>query len=303
MLFRMQANSRRVFRFGAFEADPVTGELRKSGVRIRLQEQPFQVLLVLLERPGDLITREELRERLWPADTFVDFDHSLNTVMTKLREALGDSATHPRFIETLARRGYRFLAPVQRESDATVTAGPPSSLPPAATAAASQLNSNPAVPASTLDALLTAPHELPGVRPRYVRILFALIQIMYVCFYIAALAKLPRVAELIESALPKPDAVLALLVISGLIGIPIRLYLLAAVAFKIENLVTKFRKIFLFIFPLDELWALSPFLLIPRIGFGLALAACAALVYVPFSQRTLLLMGHKRGHGGASVHL
>ncbi len=304
MLFRMQANSRRVFRFGAFQADPATGELRKSGVRIRLQEQPFQVLLVLLERPGDLVSREELRQRLWPADTFVDFDHSLNTVVNKLREALGDSATHPRFIETLARRGYRFLAPVQTESDAAMTAGPPLSFrPTAATAAASQLNSEPVVAASPLDTLLTAPHEVPGVRPRYVRILFALIQIMYLCFYIAALARLPRVAELIDSAVPKPDAAIALLVISGLIGIPIRLYLLAALTFKIENLVTKFRKIFLFIFPLDELWSLSPFLLIPRIGFGLALAACAALVYVPFSQRTLLLMGHKRRNGGASVHL
>src|SRR5438105_15151964 len=103
-----------LFRFGVYEADANTGELRKSGVRLRLQEQPFQVLLMLLERPGELVTREEIRQRLWPADTFVDFDHSLNTVINKLRETLGDSASNPRFVETLARRGYRFIAPVQR---------------------------------------------------------------------------------------------------------------------------------------------------------------------------------------------
>src|SRR3954452_17971956 len=98
------------YRFGAFEADAATGELRRQGLRIKLNAQPFQVLLMLLERPGELVTREEIRQRLWPADTFVDFDHSLNTVINKLRETLGDSASNPRFVETLARRGYRFLA-------------------------------------------------------------------------------------------------------------------------------------------------------------------------------------------------
>lgn len=301
MLFPMQRNSSRVFRFGAFEADPATGELRKSGIRIRLQEQPFQVLVMLLERPGELVTREELRQRLWPADTFVDFDHSLNTVMNKLREALGDSAAHPRFIETLARRGYRFLAPVQSEGDVSKVTGEPAPVPGAGVArASSNAQFDDPLPSSTLDALLTASHEVPRVRPRYVRILFVLIQIMYLCFYIVAMAKLPRVAELIDAAVPQPDAVIALVVLSGLIGIPIRLYLLAAVAFKIENLAAKFRRIFFFIFPLDELWALSPFLLVPQIGFGLALAACAALVYVPFSQRTLLLMGYKRSDGASA---
>jgi len=89
-----------------------SGELRKQGVRIKLQEQPFHVLTVLLQRPGEVVTREELRNQNWPADTFVDFDNSLNTAINKLREALGDSADNPRFIETLPRRGYRFIAPV-----------------------------------------------------------------------------------------------------------------------------------------------------------------------------------------------
>src|SRR2546422_11206344 len=106
---------RSTVRFGVFELDLVAGELRKSGVRIRIQEQPFQVLALLLERPADVVTREELRQKLWPADTFVDFDHSLNTAINKLREALGDSASSPRYWETLARRGYRLLAPVERQ--------------------------------------------------------------------------------------------------------------------------------------------------------------------------------------------
>ena len=101
-------------RFGLFEVDLVSGELRKDGTRIRLQEQPFRVLAMLLERPGEMVTREEMRSQLWPGDTFVDFDHGLNTAVNKLREALGDAAANPRFVQTVARRGYRFIAPVQQ---------------------------------------------------------------------------------------------------------------------------------------------------------------------------------------------
>jgi eukaryotic-like serine/threonine-protein kinase len=99
-------------RFGVFELDTRGEELRKNGVKLKLQEQPFRVLAVLLEHPGEIVTREELRERLWPDDTFVDFDNSLNTAVNKLREVLGDSAAAPRFVETVPRRGYRFVAPV-----------------------------------------------------------------------------------------------------------------------------------------------------------------------------------------------
>jgi TolB-like protein/DNA-binding winged helix-turn-helix (wHTH) protein len=99
-------------RFGLFEVDLRAGELRKQGVKIKLQEQPLQILAMLLEHPGQVVTREELRNKLWPADTFVDFDHGLNKAINKLREALGDSAESPRFIETLSHRGYRFLAPL-----------------------------------------------------------------------------------------------------------------------------------------------------------------------------------------------
>ena len=105
------SNGRRV-RFGAFEADLQAGELRKSGIRVRLQDQPFRVLALLLERSGEVVSREKLRTEIWPDDTFVDFDHSLNTAINKIREALGDSASHPRFVETIPRRGYRFVFPL-----------------------------------------------------------------------------------------------------------------------------------------------------------------------------------------------
>src|SRR5712672_4000940 len=109
----MPANSSsRVIRCSTFEVNLHTGELRQRGQRIKLQEQPLQVLAALLERPGEMVTREELRGKLWPADTFVDFDQSLNAAIKRLRDALGESAETPVFIETLARRGYRFIAPV-----------------------------------------------------------------------------------------------------------------------------------------------------------------------------------------------
>src|SRR5258705_11610863 len=102
----------RLVRFGNFEVDLRSGELRKAGVKMKLSGQPFQVLSILLERPGEVVTREELQKRLWP-DTFVDVDHNLNTSINKIREVLGDSAESPRYVETVPRRGYRFIAPVE----------------------------------------------------------------------------------------------------------------------------------------------------------------------------------------------
>src|SRR5215831_16813935 len=111
-------------RFGVFEANIHTGELRRNGQKIKLQEQPFQLLTALLERPGEVVTREELRARLWPEDTFVDFDHSLNAAVRRLRDTLGESAETPRFVETVARRGYRFIAPVDSSAGIAATTGP-----------------------------------------------------------------------------------------------------------------------------------------------------------------------------------
>jgi len=108
-------SSSELIRFAGFELDTQAGELRKNGSRIRLQEQPLQILRILLEQPSRVITRDELRQKIWPSDTFVDFDHGINNAIKRLREALGDTAETPRFIETLPKRGYRFIAAIDEE--------------------------------------------------------------------------------------------------------------------------------------------------------------------------------------------
>ena len=121
----VSVNGDSAIRFSVFELDLKAGELRRNGSKIRLQEQPFQILVSLLEHPGEVVTREELQSKLWPANTFVDFDHSLNAAIRRLRGALGDSADTPRFVETVARRGYRFIAPVSNPATEGVElAGP-----------------------------------------------------------------------------------------------------------------------------------------------------------------------------------
>lgn len=284
MMFAMAVDhSRKVYKFGVFEADAGTGELRKSGVRMRLQDQPFQVLVVLLERPGEVVTREDLRQKLWPSDTFVDFDHSLNTVVNKLREVLGDSASNPRFIETLAKRGYRFMIPVEGASNHTGDAAPmrPESTPP---------TTQPVQNVSTSDALLAQTEELPSAHQGYLRILLLLIQVMYLSFYVVALARISFVQELLQQDFRYHAWISGLVIVSAAIGIPIRLYLISAVSFDIQHLTHTFFRIFPATFVLDELWALSPFLLTPQIGMGLALGVTAALIYLPFAQRALVLM-------------
>jgi cholera toxin transcriptional activator len=275
----MPGQMRKGFRFGAFELDAVAGELRKSGIRLKLQDQPFQALLMMLERPGELISRDELRQKLWKSDTFVDFDHGLNTIINKLREVLGDSASSPRYIETLSKRGYRFLAPVIALNGEQGTPPPVSESPISASTAC----------------LLTQPDELPAVPRGYVHLLFALIQIMYLSFYITALARLSAIQELLDRKFSGADWFTIVLVVSAAVGIPLRLYLLSYVSFDVKDLSRKFLPIFIPAFILDELWALSPFLLTPQIGLGLALAATAALVYVPFAERTLVLMRDRLG--------
>ena len=255
--------------------DLAAGELRKSGIRIRLQEQPFQVLALLLERPGDVVTREELRQKLWPADTFVDFDHSLNTAVNKLREALGDSASSSRYIETLARRGYRFLAAVER---ADVHVSP----------VETQLAASPAALHPDLD--VPPPHR--GLT----RGLFALIQLMYLIFYLVALFHLQDVDRITDAFLPGwgSFAIVTGVIVTAGVGIIVRCYLMSAVGFDYRRLREKFERLFLLILPLDQLWAVAPFLLTEKIGFGAAFAATAGLLDVPFSERTLLRMAYVR---------
>src|ERR1700747_507993 len=113
----MPVNTPRAWRFGVFELDASSGELRRNGTLVKLRDQPARILLLLLEHAGQMVTREQLRQHLWPSDTFVDFDHSLNSAVMKLREALGDSADKPLYIETIPKKGYRFVAPVSQPGD------------------------------------------------------------------------------------------------------------------------------------------------------------------------------------------
>ena len=130
----MSSGQNPIVRFGPFELDPQCGEVRQAGVRLKLQGQPVQILEMLLAKPGQLVTREEIQQRLWPADTFVDFDHSLNTAVKKLRQALSDEADAPRYIETLPKRGYRFIGKVEPASEAAAAVVAPETkvAPPAA---------------------------------------------------------------------------------------------------------------------------------------------------------------------------
>jgi cholera toxin transcriptional activator len=278
-----EASPRKAVRFGAFEVDLVSGELRKNGTRIRLQEQPFRVLAMLLERPGEMVSREDLHSKLWPGDTFVDFDHGLNTAVNKLREALGDAAANPRFVQTVARRGYRFIAPVQ------VNGNPAA---PAAVDTPAPLRPEPAPP-SPID--LHPELEIPIPRRGLTRGLFILIQIMYLIFYIAALFRWLEVHRIADSFLPGWGAtaiVTAVLVTAG-IGIPLRCYLISGVAFDYLRLGEKFQRIYPAILVIDELWAVAPFLLAEKIGFGAAFAATAGLLYLPFSERSLIRMAYR----------
>jgi DNA-binding winged helix-turn-helix (wHTH) protein len=248
-----------------FEADFRARELRKQGRKLRLQDQPFAVLAVLLDQAGVIVTREELRSRVWPSDTFVDFDHSLNTAVNKLREVLGDSATSPRFIETVARRGYRFLGEVQWNSQPVATGGSERSA--------------------------DAHGDLPRPHRGITRALFGLIQLMYLVFYVEALIHWEGVAK-ISSLYSRAPILLVVVVVSAAVGIPVRLFFLSGDAFDYSRLGEKFLRIFPGVLFLDQLWALSPFLITDYIGFGAALAATAALLYVPFAERTLIRMAY-----------
>lgn len=275
-------HSRRSVRFGVFEVDLSAGELRKNGAKLRLQEQPFQLLALLLERAGDIVTRDELRQKLWAADTFVDFDHSLNTAVNKLREALGDSASNPRYIQTLARRGYRFIAPVQadfRQNQDAREVSSPAKNPEQRNLSATGLHPD---------------LDVPIPQRALTRGLFALVQLMYLIFYVVALFRIHAVMEVADSILPgwgSAVLVAAVMVTAG-VGIPLRCYLLSAVGFDYQRLGEKFQQMFPFILAMDQLWAVAPFLLARRIGFGAAFAASAGLLYVPFSERTLIRMAY-----------
>jgi DNA-binding winged helix-turn-helix (wHTH) protein len=273
-----------------FEADAATGELRKQGIRIKVNVQPFQVLLMLLERPGELLTREEISRELWPDGTFVDYEHGVNSAINRIREALGDQARNPRFIETLARRGYRFLAPVQRVADDGESSAILSPITEPIPGTQKQ-EEDPVAPDNKFSSrFLASPHDLPKTSRRTVQTLFVLLQLMYVGFYVGALANIGEIEDLF-SVLPKAVEASTVVMVTAALLIPVRAFLLSAVLFHAPGVREKILKIWPFLLPFDELWALSPFLLLHHINFGLALSCTALLAYSPFAQRSLALMG------------
>jgi cholera toxin transcriptional activator len=281
----------RFFRFGMFELDSVTGELRKDGKsRPRIRDQALQILIMLLEKSDEVVGRDELRERLWPSDTFVDFDHGLNTAINQVRTALGDSAANPKFIQTMPRRGYRFIAPVQIVGRERVVAGGTENFDKTIDGLEQPVEVL-ATDATGRSSILSDQRDLPVVRKESVRILFSLIQLMYLIFYIIFLVRLSFAEAVLNDWGRSAFTVLMVLVVTAAIGIPVRLYLLTAMAFRYQGLNEKFKKLFPFLLVLDEMWALTPFLCAQQIGLGLAIATVAALLYLPFSQRSLLLMG------------
>jgi cholera toxin transcriptional activator len=275
----------RRYRFGAFEADASTGELRRQGIRIKLNAQPFQVLLMLLEHPGEVLTREEISRALWSDGTFVDYDHGVNSAINRIREALGDLATSPRFVETLTRRGYRFVAAVEMISDNnTPNSGSAQSEPSAAPMESQFVIGR---------GILASPAELPKAPHTLVQALFILLQLMYLVFYLGALTNLAEIEDLL-SPLTSATLVFGVLIGTAVILIPVRAFVLCAVLFRAPGVRGKFLKMWPWLLIADVLWALSPFLLLHHINSGLALACMALLVYSPFAQRSLMLMGAGR---------
>ena len=265
-----------VVRFAEYEADLRSGELRRQGHRLRLQEKPFQVLSALLARPGELVTREELRQSLWPADTFVDFEHGLNTAVNKVREALRDSANDPRFIETLPRRGYRFIGQIDSgKANAAENA----------TRIAERRNA-PSLSSDTSE-LPTAP------RPAARGLLF-LIELAYLVSYIAALHHLIWVRMLAKFSFGPIRAltITSSIILLSAMGLPIRFYLSFALAFDYHLLGEKFRRLFPLLLLIDILWSAMTLFIIPKIGLGFGFALFVLAIYSPFAQRTLVRMAY-----------
>ncbi len=263
------------YSFGLFEADATTGELRRQGVRIKLNAQPFQLLCLLLARPGELLTRDHIARTLWPSETFVDFDHGLNSAINRIREALGDTAANPRFVETLARRGYRFIAPV--------------------TTLEASSEPTPAGPEPTFTTtLLATPEDLPQTPRSTVQNLFLGLQLMYVGYYVGALANLPELSTLFGEYISPPalaSKTFVLLIVTATALIPVRAFLITAALFHAPGFRSRYLQLWPWLLPCDILWSLAPFLLLHHMSFGVALACTPLLVYSPFAQRSLVLMG------------
>jgi len=311
-------------RFESFELDLRTRELRKNGRIIKLQDQPGKLLALLACRAGELVTREEIEKALWGEDEFVEFEHAVNTAMRKIRVALGDELEKPRFVETLPRKGYRFIAAVET-LDVTTPQGrtgtdavhPGEDLQNKTPVQSRLVHEATYKPAEMANALPDEPSAKisdsqaealqrgvpPGGETEFrlpkplARFLFLTVQAGYLAMYCAALYKAEVVKDVLAGVFGAAGSMLSpLVLILAMCGIAVRLYLFSSVGLNHPAAGAKFRRLFPALFILDTLWAVSPLLLVRTIGYGLALGAIAPLVYLPFSQRTLVKCIYQLGN-------
>jgi DNA-binding winged helix-turn-helix (wHTH) protein len=292
-------------RFESYELDCNTGELFKDGSRLKLQDQPARLLILLVSRAGTLVTRDEIQESLWEDGQFVEFEHAINVAIKKIREALNDDPLKPRMLETLPRKGYRFIAPVE------ALASPAKSIPVEADKALPIPKIEPA-PAPVQDATLPPPPQIPttirdaisdpdeetlerefALPAKPARILFLTVQVMYLTIYSLALIHMYDVASVLGTA--GLGWLAAPLLIGAAGSIPVRLYLIFTVGLGHPAAGIKYRRMLPYLMPWDWIWAASPFLAVHTIGPELALVFSAVLVYPPISQLILMRsIDHRR---------
>jgi DNA-binding winged helix-turn-helix (wHTH) protein len=253
----------RIFKFGEFEVDLGRYELRRSGRAVKLEKIPMELLILMAERRGQLITREEIIQKLWGENVFVDTRQGINTAIRKIRLALKDDPEQPRILETIVGKGYRLAAPVTVVDSASQAAVTPEVIP------------------AHLGESTTAKAAGP-ISPLAARSFFLFIQVGYLIMYAAAFIYLPNIQRL---GLPTIVPVLTLVV--GLVGTAARIYLLASVAVRFAKANRLFRQMFPGTLVLDILWSASPLLLYHKLG-ELTLIFVAAMVFLPFAQRTLM---------------
>jgi DNA-binding winged helix-turn-helix (wHTH) protein len=280
-------------RFESFELDCITGELFKDGVRLKLQDQPARLLILLVSRAGLLVTRDEIQEALWEDGQFVEFEHAINVAVKKIREALNDDPLKPRMLETLPRKGYRFIASVEAigNSAQTSAAGTNAVVPTSEVEPPPQIQTkiegdSPDPDEETLEREFALP-ATPA------RILFLAVQVMYLTIYSLALIHMYDVASVLGSAgvgwLATP------LLIGAAGSIPVRLYLIFTVGLGHPAAGLKYRRMLPYLMPWDWIWAASPFLAVHTIGPQWALVLSAVLVYPPISQLILMRsIDHRR---------
>jgi DNA-binding winged helix-turn-helix (wHTH) protein len=272
-------------RFDSFELDLGTGELSKNGRQIHLQDQPARLLILLTENPGTLVTRDEIKKALWQEDQFVEFDHAINTAVKKIRAALEDDIEQPRLIQTLPRKGYRFIGSV----DPIAPDDPSVKRPPIGPTTHEEPKhlSEPHAAGLTSEKIDLIEADSRLMSSGVARWTFLVIQVGYLTLYSSALYYLEGSQEALDD-LALPEWTFSLIIITAMCGIAIRLYLLSSVGLAHPVAGTQFHRLFPFVLFLDGLWAASPLLAGSKIGIGLALAAAAGLAYLPFSQRTLI---------------